>query len=181
MSISKAYLDDVIKLLDELVRTLRPLREAASDILPCPFCGETARLRGMPDSANCYEVQVQCDDCDAQGPPQIVEADDDAAERREAAISAWNGRADLPTGYKWICDYEGEKTEAKYRRDEATVDASIAAEVERLTLANAEIVALVRDWLAFFDLRHDKPGVSALIQRTRKLVTDCEPPNSETG
>lgn len=65
-------------------------------ILPCPFCGEPARVRGAGyrGSADCYGVQVQCDDCDAQGPSWLVDASEggDEAEAVASAIAAWNRR-----------------------------------------------------------------------------------------
>lgn len=53
------------------------------NLLPCPFC--------EGNNVDCWNVgwwAVLCDDCDARGP---------AAQRQEAAIAAWNRRAQPDT------------------------------------------------------------------------------------
>lgn len=66
----------------------------------CPFCGGAAALNGLGycGPADCYDVQVECDDCGArsatlivdQSLPNVAEQERDIAAE---AVSAWNRRA----------------------------------------------------------------------------------------
>lgn len=76
------------------------------DLLPCPFCGETAELDGVgyKGSADCYEVYVRCSGCSASTDGSLVDqsGNNDEAYAIEQAVAAWNRRADLPSGYKCV-------------------------------------------------------------------------------
>jgi Lar family restriction alleviation protein len=71
-------------------------------LLPCPFCGGEAHLSGLGycGPANCYDVTVVCDGCDAQTAALIVDQSRNDVKEQETAVSAeaaaaWNRRARL--------------------------------------------------------------------------------------
>lgn len=68
-------------------------------LLPCPFCGSDAHLSGLGycGPADCYDVQVVCDRCDAQTATLIVDQSLPDVAAQEAQVSAkaaasWNRR-----------------------------------------------------------------------------------------
>lgn len=58
-------------------------QEARGKLLPCPFCGGEAVLEHGTEYAPWFEVD--CPNCDAEGPVRPTEAE---------AIEAWNKRAE---------------------------------------------------------------------------------------
>jgi Lar family restriction alleviation protein len=77
-----------------------PIPDAeTTKLLPCPFCGGSASIDGTGYSgpADCYEVSVRCQNCDARGMPTTVDQseNEDEADAVANVVSAWNRRADL--------------------------------------------------------------------------------------
>lgn len=72
----------------------------ATALKPCPFCGGAASLDdlGYCGPADCYDVVVVCDECDARGTTLFVDQHQPGAREFEAevaaeAVAAWNKRS----------------------------------------------------------------------------------------
>lgn len=90
--------DDSFRLPWSRYASVKQMMEIAY-LKPCPFCGGQARVSGLGYSgpADCYDVKVICDGCDAQTASFIVDqhsSDVGAIEAEVAAqaAAAWNRR-----------------------------------------------------------------------------------------
>lgn len=72
--------------------------DAAVELSPCPFCGGDGILVPAPMHmiADCTDVYVRCQACDAIGPAVLYERDTAQDDPHPEAIAAWNTRAPLP-------------------------------------------------------------------------------------
>ena len=70
-----------------------------TELLPCPFCGETNMSLGYDRGA--FTIFLECDDCGGRGPAISTLSNDprDAQARILAAKDQWNKR-----GGKWEVD-----------------------------------------------------------------------------
>jgi Lar family restriction alleviation protein len=65
------------------------------ELKPCPFCGGSAVVRGDEPSrwADCWDLFVECSDCDARGPTFVLEHHHPIPEIVRLAVDQWNVRA----------------------------------------------------------------------------------------
>jgi Lar family restriction alleviation protein len=67
-----------------------------NSLKPCPFCGGEAVMRGLGYAGpeNCYDVYVNCSDCDATGGLVVVDLSEgeDESDAIEQAADVWNVR-----------------------------------------------------------------------------------------
>jgi Lar family restriction alleviation protein len=74
-------------LLAETRRT--PPMTTDEQLLPCPFCGEADAFSERADFSSSYIV---CNNCQARGPIECQDSDEEEEPGRDSAIAAWNNR-----------------------------------------------------------------------------------------
>ena len=60
-------------------------------VKPCPFCGSTEWVPSFHSDKPHTTVSVGCEDCDAEGPPVIID-DNNRTTSIEEARKRWNAR-----------------------------------------------------------------------------------------
>jgi Lar family restriction alleviation protein len=109
---------------------LLPVSEAAreAELKPCPFCGGPADIitPSFPMAADCDDIFVKCEDCDAMGAQVLFDQDTHDAEDLEdlidEAVTAWNTRFEA----RLAGSGEGPLSEAVFAGLDLVVDAQTA-------------------------------------------------------
>lgn len=67
-------------------------------VAACPFCGGNGILVPVPTEmqADCVDVYVRCEACDAMGPSVLFERGSGQDDPHPMAVAAWNARAPSP-------------------------------------------------------------------------------------
>lgn len=113
---------------------------AVGIIQPCPFCSGEAVVNPLPGERGCA---VECEECDAAGPPSYTHGD---------AIARWNARTILSQG---IVQPDDARDAARYRFIRSAVTPSLGMSGEhylRLMVPSEWAEFGTRDWTApYFD------------------------------
>ncbi len=167
----------------------------------CPFCGGDATIDvpHLPMLADCADVVVRCQNCDAQGQPvlfdQTVHGEDDLDALRQEAAEYWNKRATLETLTQEVERLRGLLIDPG---DPAWEDARavLAAELRKADMADHadDVVAgrslHVPSWIALNLIAHSRKSLTQENARLTKHLNEiglaaqvsaalCDPEDAE--